>query len=83
MIDWVVFALQRELDGEIAMSWIKISSGIVPPSERVLLCYCPEWNETGYQVAMWDKNKGFYYHEQPNDMFHDLVEEWSIFMEAD
>ena len=62
--------------------WIDVDSGIVPPENRPLLCYCPEWSETGYQVARYRKNIGFYYYEEPNDVFSDLVEKWAIFIEA-
>jgi len=46
------------------------------------LCYCPEWNEEGYQVAVW-KGKEFTYGGQPNEMFDGLVLSWNIFLEAD
>lgn len=65
------------------LNWIDKDSGIIPPTNRPLLCYCPEWSETGYQVAYFNKADGFYYHEQPNDIFPELIEKWAIFLEAD
>ncbi len=64
------------------MNWIDIESEVKPQKGRVVLCYCPGWNDTGYQVAQWDGNK-FFYDEQPNTLFSDYVESWNIFMEAD
>jgi len=66
------------------MNWIKAAKDnkIKPPPFRPIICYCPEWNCSGYQIAQWN-TKEFEYEEQPNDMFSDLVEEWALFMEAD
>ena len=41
------------------MNWIDVNSSVKPPENRVLLCYCPEWSETGYQVARWSEETGF------------------------
>lgn len=35
---------------------------------QLALCYCPGWNELGYQVAVWQGNK-FDYAEAGNDDF--------------
>lgn len=42
---------------------------------KLILAYCPDWNEYGYQLCWWDGNK-FYYEDQPNDMFNVCVKEW-------
>jgi len=63
------------------MNWIDVED-VTPPKDRPLLCYCPEWSETGYQVAEWN-GKEFYYAEQMNDMFSETVEKWLVFYEAD
>lgn len=64
------------------MNWIKSTDKIKPQKGRVVLCYCPGWNDLGYQVGVWDGH-GFCYEEQPNEMFSDYVESWAIFTEAD
>lgn len=53
-----------------------------PPENRVLLAYCPDWCESGYQVCYF-KNGKFKYDEQPNDMFDCYVEKWQLIFEAD
>lgn len=63
------------------MNWMSVN-GVKPPKNRVLLCYCPEWCESGYQVAEWN-GKRFVYEEEPNEIFDQHVKEWSIFLEAD
>ena len=63
------------------LEWIDVGD-VTPPRNRTLLCYCPEWNETGYQVAKWN-GKEVYYAEQASDMFSETVEKWAIFFEAD
>ncbi|TAJ13038.1 hypothetical protein DMA11_10250 [Marinilabiliaceae bacterium JC017] len=40
--------------------------------EQIVLCRCPQWCDTGYQVAIWTGCK-FDYPDAPNDMFHDCV----------
>ena len=64
------------------MNWIDVGYGHKPPRDRVLVCYCPDWCDAGYQVAVWDGKK-FKYEDQPNDNFGQHVKKWSIFMEAD
>lgn len=65
------------------MIWVNVAgSGIEPPKERNVLCFCPEWNESGYQVAKWSGTQ-FYYESQPNELFDGYVTDWAIFMEAD
>jgi len=58
-----------------------ISRDETPPQTRPLLCHCPDWNESGYQVANHDGSK-FYYADAPNDDFDETVESWSLFVEA-
>lgn len=65
------------------MKWIDVNSGEFPPVGQPILCYCPEWSETGYQVARWSEETGFYYYEEPNEQFGDLVEKWAVFETAD
>jgi len=55
---------------------------VEPPRTELLLCYCPEWCESGYQVAEYT-GKRFYYAEQSNDMFDECVQKWSLFEEAE
>ena len=64
------------------LDWIDVNSSVKPPENRVLLCYAPEWSETGYQVARWSEETGFYYYEEPNEQFRDLVEKWAVFETA-
>ena len=69
------------------MKWIDVNSGELPPVGQPILCYCPEWSETGYQVARWSEETGFYYYEyyyeEPSEQFCDLVEKWAVFETAD
>lgn len=64
------------------MQYISVKSKIVPPLNRVLLCYCPDWCETGYQVAYFDGKK-FTYSDCPNNDFSENVISWKVFLEAD
>jgi len=54
----------------------------MPPIDRPLICYCPEWCEEGYQIGVYN-GKVFTYNAKPNEMFDSLVEQWALFMEAD
>lgn len=43
-------------------------------NEQIVICRCPEWNDEGYQIAVYDKKDNeFWYSGQPNDMFNELV----------
>ena len=65
------------------MNWISRSNQeIKPPIDRALLCYCPEWNDSGYQIATFN-GREFEYDEMPNEMFDALVTDWTIFIEVD
>jgi hypothetical protein len=64
------------------MNWIKKKNVIKPPKGRPLLCYCPDWNDSGYQVAFWNGDR-FWYNEEPNEYFDDEVIEWTLFLEAE
>ena len=66
------------------MNWISVDNkdDIVPPMHRVLICYCPNWSDEGYQIATWN-GKEFVYDAQPNEWFSENVEAWAIFLEAD
>lgn len=64
------------------MNWMIANNKTDPPRNRVLLCFCPEWSDTGYQVAKWN-GKEFYYDEMPNGMFSEHVAKWTLFLEAD
>ena len=59
--------------------WIRVSD-MKPARGDKVLCYCPDWCDTEYQIAMFDGKK-FYYEDQPNDMFDGLVVAWSYFGE--
>lgn len=64
------------------LNWIDVNSGVTPPKGRPVLCYCPEWIETEYQVATWNGDE-FYYTEQSNGSFSEHVEKWALFYGAD
>lgn len=64
------------------MNWIEATSEVKPFSDRPIICYCPDWNESGYQIAKWEHGK-FQYDEDPNGSFDEHVEQWCSFMEAD
>jgi hypothetical protein len=65
------------------MFWIDArDETIKPPTDRPILCYCPGWNNAGYQVAYYSKGR-FDYDESPNETFNDHVEQWFVFLEAD
>ena len=53
-----------------------------PVVDRNVLCYCPDWNESGYQVAYWD-GISFLYDEQPNKYFNKYVISWAMFSKAE
>lgn len=60
-------------------NWFHITDSTRPMKGRLVLCYCPEWCNSGYQVAYFDEDQGgFYYDEQPNSQFNDCVEAWSL-----
>ena len=54
----------------------------IPEKEVILIAKCEDWNHIGYQICKWNGKK-FYYEEQPNDMFDELVTEWSYMEEGD
>jgi hypothetical protein len=64
------------------MRWIDASEIAKPKYGVNVLCYCPDWNDSGYQVATFKAGK-FEYDEDPNGSFGDHVEKWTLFMEAD
>ena len=49
------------------MKKVKLEEG------QMALCFCPEWCEIGYQVAIWDGKK-FDYPDASNDNFDACVE---------
>lgn len=51
----------------------------VPPKNRLLIAYCPDWSDLGYQICEY-RNGKYYYPEQPNDMFDENVEKWSLLL---
>ena len=66
------------------MIWISAKDERKPKRGQIIICFCPEWNEERYQIAQWSvSQKEFCYESQPNDMFNEHVESWSIFLEAD
>lgn len=46
-----------------------------PQDGQLCLCRCPEWNEEGYQVAIY-KDRVFQYSDQPNKYFDRKVIAW-------
>lgn len=63
--------------------WFNVYDGMVPSEGELVLCYCPAWCASEYQVAYWNENSGFYYLEQPNNGFNQSVEKWSYLVEHD
>ena len=53
-----------------------------PPRNTLLLCACRDWNTEGYQVCKWN-GKEFFYYDQPNGMFDELVTAWSVVEELE
>lgn len=47
-----------------------------PNESQLVICRCPNWNEEGYQIAVFE-NKEFQFSGQPNDQFNDLVIAWT------
>ncbi len=39
---------------------------------QLVLCQCPDWNEEGFQVAIWNGLE-FEYSTQSNSMFNDCI----------
>jgi hypothetical protein len=65
------------------MNWIDCGEYETRPVVyKHVLCYCPKWNDSGYQVAYWDGTT-WQYDEDPNGTFSKYVEAWVLFMEAD
>ena len=64
------------------MNWIDVKTKIKPQIGRIILCWCPDWCDAGYQVGQWN-GKEFFYEDQPNDMFNRHVKAWAVFLEAD
>jgi hypothetical protein len=65
------------------MLWIDVKDiDIKPPTYRPILCYCPDWNNSGYQVAYYSKGE-FYYEGSLNGEFHYYVQKWFVFLEAE
>lgn len=65
------------------MNWIAYEcGGVIPPKNRPLICYCPEWCDEGYKIAIWNGDE-FLYQNQPNNGFNQCIEKWAIFLEAD
>ena len=58
------------------------AANVEPPKNRPIIAYCPDWCDMGYQACKWN-GKEFYYDEQPNDMFHENVAAWALFMEVE
>ncbi len=60
--------------------WTLVEESKKPERRKNVLAYCPDWNNSGYQVCYWNGTK-FVYDEQPNDDFNDYVLEWFPFEE--
>ncbi len=63
--------------------WFNVYDGMVPSEGKLVLCYCPSWCASEYQVAYWNESCGFYYLEQPNNGFNQSVKKWSYLVEHD
>jgi len=64
------------------MYWLNnVEDEVKPRIGQNVLCFCPDWCNSAYQVANWN-GKRFEYDEMPNDMFDGLVVGWAAFMEA-
>lgn len=51
-----------------------------PPANRLLIAYCEDWNDCGYQICKY-RESGFYYEDQPNDIFDQCVTHWAFLHE--
>jgi hypothetical protein len=40
--------------------------------DQMVIAKCPEWSDSGYQIAFWNGEE-FFYDDQPNEMFNDDV----------
>lgn len=43
---------------------------------QLVVCKCPDWNEEGFQIAVWN-GREFEYSGQQNDWFNEYVEEFA------
>jgi len=59
--------------------WVRVDT-MKPGRGALVICYCPDWCSTAYQVAKFS-GKEFSYEDQPNDMFDQHVVAWSYFDE--
>lgn len=50
-------------------------------TNRPLLAYVPEFNQTGYEVVTWNGNK--FESELHGVDIHEYVQQWSLIYEAD
>ena len=51
------------------MNWIDNRLRVKPTEfDKYVLCYCPKWNDSGYQVAKFNGKKCDY-GDAPNDNF--------------
>lgn len=62
--------------------WIPVTSEVKPEPFRHVIAYCPEWNQSGYEVCYWNGSQ-FWSDDACSDDFDGYVEQWSLFMEAD
>ena len=53
---------------------------VIPPRDRPILIYCPDFNVCGYSVCTWD---GFKYCKDDYPEFDKFVQLWALFLEAD
>ena len=57
-------------------NWIKnLDSKIKPQTNIPVICSCPDWCISGYQIGYWN-GREFRYENQPNDTFGKYVEMW-------
>ncbi|MDM1548736.1 hypothetical protein HX096_12820 [Empedobacter falsenii] len=56
------------------MEYYSVNEKKLLKDEQTVICRCPEWNDEGYQIAVYSKSDDeFWYSGQPNNMFNDLV----------
>jgi hypothetical protein len=64
------------------MVWVKHTDANKAPTRgRLLLAYCPEWNNTGYAVVIWT---GYAFKCETSDVeITDYVIQWALILEVE
>jgi len=63
------------------MIWINHTDrNKIPHRHRLLLVYCPDWNDSGYAVVVWT---GYRFECEGSSELTDYVLRWQLIFEAD